>query len=170
MENIPYLYVLQTLLAGLLAAIAIWSRRKIGPRAAAVMVLLLLVLAGYFSLENLLGRPQHFSHAVSDRPQEDSTVLAASLDEDNAIYLWIRHPGTSQPRYYRMEWDHDAAISLKRAIDQSLRDNSSIMIDLEYEPSLEVREMPQFYNLPPPRLPRKPPPEIYEYRNPDSPI
>ena len=170
MENVPILYLLQTFLAGLLVAIAIWSRRKIGPRIATVMILFALVLVGYFSLVNLLGRPQPFEYASPKNSREDATVIAASIDEGSAIYLWLRIPGINQPRYYRMDWNHEAATSLKRAIDQSLRNNTSIQLDLEYEPSLETRQMPQFYNLPQPSLPMKPPPEVFEYRNPDSPI
>ncbi|MYB34708.1 MAG: hypothetical protein F4X92_06220 [Gammaproteobacteria bacterium] len=170
MENVPILYLLQTFLAGLLVVIAIWSRRKIGLRIAAVIVLSALVLVGYFSLVNLLGRPQPLEYASFKNSGDDATVIAASIDEGNAIYLWLRIPGTNQPHYYRMDWDHEAATSLKRAIDQSLRNNTSIQFDLEYEPSLENRQMPQFYNLPQPSLPMKPPPEVFEYRNPDSPI
>lgn len=170
MENVPILYLLQTLLAGLLVVIAIWSRRKVGPRVAAVLVLFSLVAMGYFSLLNLLGRPQPIEYSALDNSYGKATVIAASIDEGHAIYLWLRHPGATQPRYYRMEWDHEAATALKRAIDLSYRDNSSIEIDLQYEPSIETRQMPQFYNLPPPSLPQKPPPEVYEYRNPDNPI
>ena len=170
MENLPILYLLHISLTGLLVVIAIWSRRAIGPRIASVVVLFALVLIGYFYLLNLLGRPQPIEHASFEGSEQDATVLATSIDEGKAIYLWLRIPGINQPRYYRMNWDHEVATSLKRAIDQSLRDNTSIQLNLEYETSLENRQMPKFYNLPQPRLPMKPPPEVFEYRNPDSPI
>ncbi len=170
MENIPILYLLHICLAGLLVAIAIWARRSIGPRVASIALLFAFVLVGYVSLVSLLGRPQPIEYASFEDSEEHATVIAASIEEGNAIYLWLRVPGTSQPRYYRMDWDHEVATSLKRAIDQSLRNNTSIQLELEYESSLETRQMPQFYNLPQPRLPVKPPPEVFEYRNPDSPI
>lgn len=170
MENIPILYLVQVLLAGLLAVIAIWARRKIAPRVVAVLVLFSLVMVGYYSLINLLGRPQPYEHAFFKDVQEDAAVIAASIDEGEAIYLWLRIPGLRQPRYYRMAWDQQTATALKTAIDRSLRNNTSVQLNLQYEPSIEIRQMPQFYNLPIPSLPVKPAPEIFEYRNPDSPI
>ena len=102
--------------------------------------------------------------------EDDSVVLAASIDEGVAIYLWLRHPRLLQPRYYRMDWDQDAAIALKKAMDQSLRNSSTVMMNPNYEQSLETDKEPLFYALPQERLPLKPPPNIYEYRNPNNPI
>jgi hypothetical protein len=100
----------------------------------------------------------------------DSIVLAASIDEGLAIYLWLRHPDIRQPRYYRLPWDQDAAIALKRAMDQSLKNKSTVMMNPNYESTLETNKEPLFYTLPQGRLPLKPPPDIFEYRNPQNPI
>ena len=42
--------------------------------------------------------------------------------------------------------------------------------DPDYETSLETKKEPLFYTLPQQRLPLKPPPEIFEYRNPENPV
>ena len=170
MESIPILYLAFVLLGCLLAIIAIWSRKKLQIRVAAVGVLIVLVLLNYTALIKLLGLPQPVNYADDNSFQGDSVVLAASIDEGVAIYLWLRHRNHFEPRYYRMEWDEDAAIALKKAMDQSLRENKSVMMKPNYESSLEQKKEPLFYALPHERMPLKPPPNIYEYRNPNKTI
>lgn len=170
MENIPVLYLLFVLLGCLLAMIAIWARRSLYIRAGAVMALVALVGLNYAALINLLGRPQPMQSIITDTVDDDAVVLAASIEEGQAIYLWLRHPQQREPRFYILQWDQDAAIALKRAMDQSLRNNSTVMMNPHYESSLEQDKEPLFYILPPERLPLKPPAEIYEYRNPNSAI
>ena len=65
-----------------------------------------------------------------------------------------------------MDWDQDAAIALKKAMNRSMKDNSTVMMRPHYEQSLEAGKEPLFYAMPHERLPLKPKPEIYEYRNP----
>ena len=170
MENLPQLYLLFVLLGCVLAVIAVWSRRRLLVRVAAVVALLLLVALNYSALVDLLGRPQPVGGLVSDGVEDESIVLAASIEEGQAIYLWLRQPQQREPRYYKLEWDQEAAIALKKAMDRSNRDNSSVMMNPNYETSLEGDKEPLFYALPPERLPLKPPPEIFEYRNPNNAI
>ena len=170
MENLPQLYLLFVLLGCILAVIAVWSRRRLLVRVGAVVALLLLVALNYSALVDLLGRPQPVAHDSIEDFEGDSIVLAASIDEGLAIYLWLRHPNIRQPRYYRLPWDQEAAIALKKALDQSMRNNSTVMMNPNYENSLETDKEPLFYVLPQERLPLKPPPEIFEYRNPNNPI
>ncbi len=170
METIPVLYLLYVLLGCLLAIIAIWSRKRLSVRTAAVLGLIVLLLLNYAALFNLLGRPQPLRSFASTAIQEDSVVLAASIEEGVSIYLWLRHPRERQPRYYIMDWSHDAAMTLKRAMEQSLRNQSTVMMSQNYERSLEDDRTPLFYALPHQRLPLKPPPDIFEYRNPNNTI
>jgi len=170
MENIPVLYVLFVLIGCLLALIAIWSRRTLVVRLGAVLGLVALVSVNYGALVNLLGRPQPVEGIITDTVEDDAIVLAASIEEGQAIYLWLRHPQRRQPRYYILDWDQDAAIALKKAMDQSARNNTTVMMNPHYESSLETDKEPLFYILPPERLPLKPPPEVFEYRNPNNAI
>lgn len=170
MENIPILYLLYILLACGLALLTVWSRRKLPIRLISIVLLILLVVLSYSALINLLGRPQGITDSEIRSMEQDSTVLAASIDEGLAIYLWLRHSELREPRYYKMDWDQDAAVALKKAMDQSLRNNSTVMMRPNYESSLETNREPLFYALPQDRLPLKPPPEVFEYRNPKNPI
>ncbi len=170
MESIPGFYLLYVLVGCVLALLAIWSRRRLGVRHVAIGMLLALALTSYSALIDLLGRPLPFRYADVDELTGDAVVLAASIDEGIAIYLWLRMPDQRQPAYYRMAWNQEAAVSLKKALERSYRDNSTVMMNPNYETSLEIGKEPLFYILPPERLPLKPPPEIFEYRRPGNPI
>jgi len=169
-KNIPLLYLLFVLLGCLLATIAIWSRRRLVVRIAAVLGLVALVTLNYGALVNLLGRPQPIESFAGAPIVSDAVVIAASVEEGAAIYLWLRHANESQPHYYRMDWSQEAAVALKKAMDRSLRENSTVMMNHNYESSLETGKEPLFYALPHERLPLKPPPEIFQYRNPHNTI
>ena len=170
MENIPALYLAFVLLAALLAIVTVWSRRRLLPKLFAVAALIAMVSLNYTALVNLLGRPQPMESIASASIEDDAVVLAASIDEGNAIYLWLRAEQERQPRYYRLDWDMETAIALKKAMDQSTRENRLLMMNPDYESSLEGKKEPLFYALPPERLPLKPPPELFEYRNPNNAI
>lgn len=170
MESIPLLYLLFVLVGCVLTVISVWSRKKLNVRIAAVGVLVVLVVLNYSALVNLLGRPQPIDYADDQSFENGSVVLAASVDEGVAIFLWLRHADQYQPRYYRMKWNQEAAIELKKAMDKSLRENSAVMMRPDYESSLESNKEPLFYALPHTRLPLKPSPDVYEYRNPNSTI
>ncbi|MEM7292356.1 MAG: hypothetical protein AAF420_03015 [Pseudomonadota bacterium] len=166
MENIPALYLLYLLLGCLLAVVAVWSRRGVWIRAGAVGLLIALVALNYLALVNLLGRPQPIESIASAEIEGDAVVVAATIEEGTAIYLWLRHPRELKPHYYRMDWDQDAAMALKQAMAESLQENSSVMMKPHYEQSLEEDKEPLFYAMPQERLPLKPPPDYFEYRNP----
>ena len=168
MENIPVLYLVYVLLGGLLAVIAIWSRRTLAIKIAAIGLFAALVGLNYGALINLLGRPQPVDSFSSTKLEEDAIVIAASIAEGQAIYLWLRHPQQHQSRYYSMEWDEQDATALKKAMDRSSREGSEIMMKPHFEQSLESNKEPLFYTLPRERLPLKPPQDVYEYRRPGN--
>ena len=166
MESIPYYYFSYVLLSCFLAMVAIWARRQLWIRSAAVIMLAVLLGIEYFALTDLLSRPKP---AVLERQAErvrEARVLAASLDEGNAIYLWLRLPDLREPRYYAMPWEHEAAVELQKAIAQADLDRTFVMMRAPFESTVERRKLPKFYSTPQPRLPIKPVPEAYEYRHP----
>ena len=168
MENIPILYLLFVLMSCVLATIAVWSRKRLGVRALAVLALAGMALLNYGALINLLGRPQPIDNLASSPVEQDAIVLAASIAEGESIFLWLRLPDEYQPRYYTMDWSYEDAIALKKAMDRSTRENSTLMMSHDYETSLEIDKEPLFYTMPHERLPLKPPAEIYEYRKPNN--
>ena len=165
-NSLPYLFIAFAALCSLLAMITVWSRRSLWVRGGAVVALMSVLALEYFALVDLLSRPKPTELELAGERIEKATVLAASIEEGSAIYLWLRLPGVSEPRYYTMPWEQKSAIELQRAIRESRKSGQHVIIDLPFEPSLEIREAPRFYSLPQPRLPLKPRPDVKEYRHP----
>ncbi|MFT7556813.1 MAG: hypothetical protein ACI9LO_003146, partial [Planctomycetota bacterium] len=92
MADIPLFYLLFVLVGCLLALLAVWSRKQLKLRAAAVLLLVALVALNYNALMSLLGYPLPIESLSFESEKGDSIVLAASIDEGVAIYLWLRHP------------------------------------------------------------------------------
>ena len=169
MENIPIFYLLFVLAGCVLAMIAVWSRRGIKMRLTAILALIAITVLNYGALISLLGRPQPFGSFAGSTLDRDVVVLAVSIAEGHGIYLWLRHPQEHQPRYYEMKWSHEKAAALKQAMNRSTRENTTLMMNHDYETSLEIGKEPLFYTMPHERLPLKPLPEVFEYRNPNTP-
>jgi hypothetical protein len=167
MPDIPLFYLLFVLIGCAMAILTIWSRRNLLIRVSAVVLLVGLVSLNYSALTGLLGYPEPLDSLESGSSDGDSIVLAASIDEGVAIYLWLRHPDERAPHYYKMAWDKEAAQTLKLAMDQSYRENSSVMMQQGFEKSLEKNRKKLFYALPHERLPLKPQPDLFEYKNPN---
>jgi len=166
MENVPYYYFAYVLISCALAMLAVWARRRLWVRAGAVASLAVLLAVQYVALVDLLSRPKPVALEHRAGVIREARVLAAKFDEGKAIYLWLALAGRSQPRYYFLPWQHREAVDLKKSIRQAELDRSFVMIRDPFEKSLERRELPRFYATPQPRLPVKPPPEVYEYRHP----
>ena len=166
MDSFAYLYVALALVGAALASIAVWSRRRVLWRAAAVGLLAALVVVGYFSYSMLLSRPKMLS------PDMDSVagarVLSAVLREDEAIYLWLSVDGT--PRFYALPWDRVAAQRLQSVMRETRRSGHDVVIRSaenageESEAAEETPEVHTFYAVPPPiMLPTK---RLHEIRGP----
>ena len=164
--NLPFLFIALTVLSAALAMLAVWSRRSLAIRVIAVIALTAVLVLEYFALTDLLSRPKPAALELAGEQIDKATVLAASIEEGSAIYLWLRLPNIQQPRYYVMPWEQKSAVELQRAIRESRKTGQHVMIDLPFEPSIEIREAPRFYSLPQPRLPLKPRPNVQEYRHP----
>lgn len=166
MENLSYFFVAFVVLSTMLVMLVVWARRRLWIRALTVVALAVLLGLNYFALSDLLSRPKPVALEFLETGVDEAQVLAASLDEGEAIYLWLRLPDLKQPRYYRMLWQHEAAVQLQDAMREAERRRAPVYLRLPFEDSLDHREDPRFYAPPQPRLPLKPKPELQEYHHP----
>ena len=166
MATLPYLFVGFVVLATVLGLIAVWARRRLWVRVCAVVMVGGLMGLQFFALTDLLSRPKPTTLAYGQKAVDEAMVLAATIDEGKAIYLWLRVPGTPEPRYYAMDWDHEDAVALQRAIREAGHHGTAVMMRSPFEKSLDDRPQPRFYDVPRIDLPRKPRPEAFEYRHP----
>jgi len=151
MSGIPFLYGAFALLVGLLALIAVFSRRHGRWRISAVGVLVVVLALGYFAFLDLLSRPKPLRLELASL--DDARVISAVLREDEAIYLWLNID--QEPRFFSIPWDKSLAIELQSAMREARRSGADVAMrnqeQREAEASDEEEENPHvdtFYAVP----------------------
>lgn len=115
MNEIPYFFALLGVCAVLLATISIWSRRRLWVKVTALAIAALFLPATYASLASLLSRPKPVQFEWRHDVKVDARVLAASVREDEHIYVWLQLAGVDEPRAYVLPWDEQLAKQLHGA-------------------------------------------------------
>ena len=128
MELLIYLFSAAVLIAATLASIAIWAPRVTYTRFAALVVALLFIPLGYVQLIEMLSKPKPVSHEWYDNDVDKAEILGVSLEEGQAIYLWLRLDGAVMPRYYVMPWAQSTAEELEDAVEEAARKNGTIIL------------------------------------------
>ena len=130
----------------------------------------LLIAALFFGYSDMLGRPKSTRLEVLRSGDKEAKVLGSYLLEGSGIYLWLLLPGTTEPRYYVLPWDQQAASALQKAIeDNAQQHGAGIVMQLPFERSWDKRD-PVFHPLPQPKLPEKgaPAPPATTYTAPEQ--
>ncbi|MEJ2175532.1 MAG: hypothetical protein P8Y76_11665 [bacterium] len=168
-EPVYVLFACATVLAALLAAIAIRAPRATQLRVAAVAITTAFIPFAYLGLTEILARPKPMTHEWFNATAKHAMVLGVSLDEGKAIYLWLRVDDSFEPRYYRLPWQQRNAEKLQKAIEEAAEeDDVGVRIDNPFsrrswsnqgEINIELIRPP----VPPLKLPQ-PPPRIFNPR------
>lgn len=165
MTELSQLFALTTALAGLLAAISLWTPRRLAVKAGALATASLFLPLAYASLTDLLSRPKPVGLEWFQANAAEATVLGSVLQEDQSIHLWLQLPGLPEPRGYILPWSRATAESLQAAQREAEQRGSDVRMRLPFEPSLDDRE-PKFYAQPQPAMPPKdhagPGPQFFE--------
>lgn len=147
------------LAAVLLATIAIWSPRRTVPRAAAVVLAVTLIPAGYVALTEILGRPKPVAHEWWSDQVTDAVLLGTTVDEGQAIYLWVQLQGETRPRYYELPWRRRVAERIQEATDEAIQTRGRIEIrDFFSKRAWDNLGVVNIDIVPPRAPPLKPPP------------
>jgi hypothetical protein len=117
---------------------------------AGIFVVLIAVVYGG-SIE-LLGRPKPLR--LEWRGTADAQVLGAMPVENEAIYVWLIMPGSSEPCAYVLPWSVEVAQQLQDAMNRAEAEGTAVRMGLPFEASLDDRE-PMFYAMPQPAMPPK---------------
>ncbi|MFT6580752.1 MAG: hypothetical protein ACJAU6_001181 [Alphaproteobacteria bacterium] len=128
MDLLIYLFGGVVLIATTLASIAIWAPRVTYTRIAALVVALAFIPLAYVQLIEMLSKPKPITHEWYDNEVEKAEVLSVSLEEGQAIYLWLRLDGAVQPRYYVMPWAQSTAEELEDAVEEAARKNGTVIL------------------------------------------
>ena len=157
-----------TVVAAALASITFWAPSPTRVRILAVVVTTLFIPIAYVQLVEMLSKPKPMSFEWYERAREKGQVLGVSLYEKESIYLWLRLPGSFEPRYYKVPWNLRLADKLQKAVTKAARGNSTVVL----EDPFSKRILEEWGNLNvaiiPPSVPRMkhppPPPQIFNPR------
>src|SRR5262247_2152596 len=122
-------------------------------RAASVSLFLALIVVVYDGSLELLSRAKPLRLEL--RQQADTAkVIAATMREGEAIYVWLEFPGTDEPRAYALPWNMQMAQQLQNAMQESQANGTDVNMSKPFEAGLDDRE-PKFYATPQEALPDK---------------
>jgi hypothetical protein len=137
---------------------------------AALAITMLFLPVVYVQLIEMLSKPKPMSFEWYQRNTSEAELLGISLDEGRAIYLWLRLVGSTEPRYYKVPWNLRLAEKLEDAVDDAVRENSTIVLKNPfYRKSLDEWGDLNVDIIPPPLPPQKrfpsSPPRIFNPRD-----
>lgn len=155
MDNLIYLFGAAVLLASALAAIGIWAPRRLWMKAVAVGLTALLSASAYASYAELLSKPKPVSLEWAQRSASEATVLAASLKENVAIYLWLQFEGADSPRAYVLPWSREAAEQLQQAMREAEEQGTGVQMESPFETDRQPADI-VFHAAAQPAPPHKP--------------
>jgi hypothetical protein len=165
MIDLSQLFALTIALAGLLAAISLWTPRRVALKASALVTASLFLPLAYASLVDLLSRPKPVGLEWWQSGAAEATVLGSLLQENQSIHLWLQLPGLAEPRAYVLPWNRETAERLQEARREAEQQGGDVRMRMPFEPSLDNLE-PRFYAQPQPALPPKdhaaPGPQFYQ--------
>ena len=154
MTELFHLFAVSAALAAVLAAISIWSHRKLWAKISAVLATALFIPTIYLSYADLLSRPKPASLEWFNRDASEATVLGSKLREGEAIYVWIELADTDEPRAYRLPWQQELAKQLYGAQREAEAKGTKVQMRLPFTKRTEDQG-PLFYALPQPPSPPK---------------
>jgi len=123
-------------------------------RVASVATFVALVAVVYGGSLELMSRPKPMR--LEWREPGMAKVLAASLREGDAIYLWLQVDNAAEPRAYILPWDTKTAQQLQTAMQKAQGSGTEVRMAMpsDADASADDRE-PKFYAQPQPPLPDK---------------
>ncbi|HVR65646.1 MAG TPA: hypothetical protein VMT98_03355 [Verrucomicrobiae bacterium] len=172
MDALTPAFVVGVILISLLASVAIWAPRRIWVRCWAVALSAVVFVSGYAALTDMLSRPKPMSLAWAEGQIEAADVLGSTFIEGEAIYVWLRLPGSMEPRSYKLPWDQRRAQELQDAMNEAGQLGTGVEMRQPFDDYPQDEE-PMFYALPQTPTPEKnfsagQKPVIYERPGADS--
>lgn len=147
-------FVIATLLAAVLATIAIWSPRSLPPKIASLICATALLPLCYFSLNDILSRPKPVQLETIHKQIYEVNVLSSVMKEGEAIYLWLQLPGVDEPRAYKLPWSDETAKQLHQAKQEAEQSGTEVKMKKPFEKTVDKQE-PVFYAAPQAAPPEK---------------
>lgn len=154
MEALTPAFLIGVVLICLLASLAVWAPRRAWVRCWAVALSGIVFVSGYIALADMLSRPKPMSLAWAEDSIAAADVLGSTFIEGQAIYVWIRSPGSLEPRAYKLPWDARQAQQLQDALNEAAQTGTGVQMRQPFDQDSESEE-PLFYATPQPPMPEK---------------
>ena len=154
MDALTPVFVVGVILVSLLASVAIWAPRRIWVRCWAVVLSAVAFVGGYAALTDMLSRPKPMSLAWAESQVQAADVLGSTFIEGEAIYVWLRLPGSMEPRSYKLPWDQRRAQELQDAMNEAGQLGTGVEMRQPFDDYPQDKE-PMFYALPQTPTPEK---------------
>ncbi|MDX1432774.1 MAG: hypothetical protein R3286_10035 [Gammaproteobacteria bacterium] len=148
------LFAASAVLACLLAAVSIWSHRKVWMKVSALVLVTGFLPTVYLSYADLLSRPKPANLEWWHENADEATVVASRLRENESIFLWLEVQGVGEPRAYVMPWQQELAKQLHGAQREAEANGTEVRMRKPFRFRSEEQE-PLFYAEPQPPLPAK---------------
>lgn len=121
-------------------------------RTASVSIFIALIAVVFAGAIEMMSRPKEAR--LEWRGFGQAKLLAASLQEGQAIYVWLQIDGSPEPRAYALPWSMEEAQQLQDALSEAQSNGTGVMVTKPFESSMDTGE-PKFYAMPQPALPPK---------------
>jgi len=115
MDLLFFLQIILIILAATATLLTILSNGKRYIKMASLIVFVAIVSIAYVSFVELLGRPKPIDFTYLREEKTTSTVVSSFHKENEAIYLWVRDEGITEPTAYVLPWDLETAKQLQKA-------------------------------------------------------
>ncbi len=167
MDNLIYVFIATTLVAAGLASLAIWAPRLPWVRISAVIAATLLLPISYLQFVEFLSRPKPHTMEWFERHAEAAEILGVSLEEGEAIYMWLRLSGEAAPRYYVFPWDLKMAEQLEEDVENAAARHGKLVMRNPFENRRQSEAGDLNVEIvPPPLPPTKAPSSMPRFFNP----
>lgn len=154
MDQAILVWVLLTIVVGIMATITIWSRAKTKLRGWSVAGFLISSPLIAIGMAMVLGLPLPRDLAFGMKGG-DYAVLGTKMVVGEGIYVLLDED--PKPRYYAFPWDKKMSDKIQELLDSEGGKEGMRMKLPPYEFSWEKRDPPEVYALPQPKvLPEKP--------------
>lgn len=154
-----YIFVPLAVVAAILCNIGIWAPRKTWIKVGGLVAAALFMPLAYGALAELLSRPKPVSLEWAHKNVKQASLLGATIEENKAIFLWLRMPDMKEPRAYKLPWSRKMAQQLQKAQREAQKNRNGIKVRFPFDQT-EDRRKKMFYAPPQQALPPKPAPEM----------
>ena len=145
-----------------LAMLAIYAPRPTRVRVISSCVVVLFLPTVYFQFTELLSKPKPIAFEWYERERAKVEVLAVSLHEGEAIYLWLQFPDSGEPRAFVAPWNVKVAEKFEKVLEEAVKQDGKVEMrdpfskrSLQDWGDLSVEIIPP--PIPPMKLPQTPP-------------